>query len=121
MMMYGKARIATEDDSVAATLKSAKYQIAISSNMIVTIVAVFGMVYYASTKIGYHKTQVGAAYGCLSLYADDWRQAMAFGLVGSIVMLAVEMILYIIRTIKMEDYAARSLRNPNVDFKINEK
>jgi hypothetical protein len=46
---------------------------------------------------------------------------MVVGLIASIVMLAVEMVLYIIRTMKMEEYAAKSLKNPKAALKINEK
>jgi hypothetical protein len=58
MMMYGREKLATEDESVSATLKSVKYQIAVSSNMLVTIVAVFGIGYYGANKLGYKSSVV---------------------------------------------------------------
>ena len=59
-MMHGKHKLASEEESVSATLKSAKYQIAVSSNMLVTIVAVFGMCYYVASKLlGYAQATVG--------------------------------------------------------------
>mmetsp|Transcript_8552 Transcript_8552/g.12766 ORF Transcript_8552/g.12766 Transcript_8552/m.12766 type:complete len:212 (+) Transcript_8552:48-683(+) len=98
-MIHGSDRPPSESDSISASLKSAKYQMAVSSNMIVTLFAMFGVCYYGGTKLGYSQIQ------CLML-----------GLAGSIVMFVIEMILYIIRATKMETYSSNS--GKKTDMKI---
>jgi cellobiose-specific phosphotransferase system component IIC len=52
------SRVTSSEDTIASSLKSAKYTLAISSNMIMTLIAMFGIGYYASYKQGYSRNQV---------------------------------------------------------------
>jgi hypothetical protein len=51
-------RVTSSEDTIASSLKSAKYTLAVSSNMIMTLIAMFGIGYYGAYKQGYSKHQV---------------------------------------------------------------
>lgn len=51
-------RITTSSDTIAESLRSAKFTLAISTNMIMSIFATFGIGYYAASKLNYTQNQV---------------------------------------------------------------
>ena len=67
---------------------SMRNQITISTNMVVSILSVFGISYYVGTY-----------------YSDRPSTHLVFGLVGAIGIMLVEMVIYIIRAVRMEDLA----------------
>jgi hypothetical protein len=70
MMIHGTARsqlffppslifrVSNAGDTIASSLKSVKYTLSVSSNMVMTLIAMFGLGYYGASKQGWSKHQV---------------------------------------------------------------
>lgn len=89
-MMYGSQHNPHVINMVYNTNPYATFrnQVTISANMVVSILSVFGISYYVGTY-----------------YSDKQSTHMVFGLMGATGIMLVEMLIYIIRAVRMEDLA----------------
>jgi hypothetical protein len=87
LMIHGNAVNPNVTEKIAGGnhYSSTKNQLTISTNMIVSIFAMFGICYYVGMR-----------------FSDSHTTCLIFGLVGAVVIMIVEMLLFIIRAAKME-------------------
>lgn len=102
-MVYGSARLPSDnEETISNAIQSVKYQMAISSNVLAAMAGAFGVCYYSAQKfMNFSKNK------CLTA-----------GLVGAISILLIEMLLYIIRALKMEKIQSTETKKTDSKMKI---
>ena len=92
----------SSSDSVRTTISDVKSQISIVANMFICAFAMFGVGYYVGVQ-----------------YQLGYQARFMCGLVGAVIILFVEMVLYIIRACNMECYESK--HDEDKDFETRGK